>query len=233
MDFERWMQQQGLSPSSIKKYAGAIRGPLSEWALNANLITEPLDSHTHVASFHTIALALRLLPTFQERNERGHHMYSSALNKFGDYLAALPSNNLEIDIDEILDDSALSNTERHNLLKCRIGQGSFRQKLITYWQVCAVTGYPNTNLLIASHIKPWRESNHSERLNPFNGLLLTPNLDKAFDTGLITFSQDGSILLSSHLSDPTQLGITPRMRISLHKQHQPFMDFHRANVFKT
>ena len=51
-------------------------------------------------------------------------------------------------------------------------------------------------MLLASHIKPWRDSNHQERLDKFNGLLLLANLDKAFDLGFISFDDSGKVPIS-------------------------------------
>ncbi|GHU19722.1 hypothetical protein FACS189475_07430 [Betaproteobacteria bacterium] len=233
MNFQDWMQHRQLSPSSVEKYFGAIQGALSQWAIENNIMAGPLTSLTNITAFNNIASKIRLLPIFQERNERGHNMYSSALAKFAEYLAEGYEGDIETDIDAILDDSAVSPTERHDLVKCRIGQGTFRQKLIAYWKACAVTGYKDTGLLVASHIKPWRACTSEERLNPFNGLLLTPNLDRVFDAGLITFRPSGLILLSPLLSDPQQLGISADMRVDLISQHESFMNFHRTSVFRS
>ena len=233
MIFEEWMLHRGLSSSSAEKYVGAIQGPLSKWAVESSIMAGPLTSLTSINAFNDVASKIRLLPIFQERNARGHHMYSSALVKFAEYLAEGYAGDVESDIDAILDDSAISPTERHDLVKCRIGQGTFRQKLIAYWKSCTVTGYKDTGLLVASHIKPWRSCTNAERMNPFNGLLLTPNLDGAFDAGLITFRQDGLISLSPLLSSPQQLGIASGMRVTLASQHEPFMDFHRTSVFRS
>lgn len=232
MIFEEWMLHRGLSSSSAEKYVGAIQGPLSQWAVENNIMAGPLSSLTSIAAFNDVASKIRLLPIFQERNERGHNMYSSALVKFAEYLAEGYAGDVETDIDFILDDTTVSPTERHDLVKCRIGQGTFRQRLIAYWKACAVTGYKDTGLLVASHIKPWRACTNEERLNPFNGLLLTPNLDRVFDSGLITFGQDGLISLSPLLSNPRQLGVEIGMRVTLASQHEPFMDFHRTSVFR-
>lgn len=233
MIFEEWMLHRGLSSSSVEKYVGAIQGPLSQWAVENNIMAGPLTSLTSITAFDDVATKIRTLPIFQERNERGHNMYSSALVKFAQYLAEGYAGDVETDIDVILDDSAISQTERHDLVKCRIGQGTFRQKLIAYWKACAVTGYRDTGLLVASHIKPWRACTNAERLNPFNGLLLTPNLDRAFDAGLITFRPGGLIWLSPLLSSPQQLGIEAGMRVTLASQHEQFMDFHRTSVFRS
>ncbi len=233
MIFEEWMVYQGLSPSSAAKYAGAIQGVLSQWAIDRNIIAGPITSVTSSTEFNRVASEIRLLPIFQERNERGHNMYGSALARFSDYLAACYVDDVEADIEAILDDTTVSSTERHDLIKCRIGQGTFRQKLIAYWKACAVTGAKDTGLLVASHIKPWRTCSNAERLNPFNGLLLTPNLDRAFDAGLITFRLDGHILLSPLLTDPQKLGIEVDMQVVLASQHEPFMGFHRNSVFRS
>ena len=87
-------------------------------------------------------------------------------------------------------------------------------------------------MLVASHIKPWRASTNPERLDPFNGLLLLPNLDRAFDRGFVTFAEDGKILVSPLLSDPTSLGISPDMAVVLQTNHQPYMTFHRTTVYR-
>src|SRR5665811_97726 len=49
-------------------------------------------------------------------------------------------------------------TEREELLKSRIGQGTFRQSLIKLRRKCYVTGIADERFLRASHIKPWRDS---------------------------------------------------------------------------
>ena len=223
---------RGLSNASADKYFGAIQGPLSKWAIEHGLLSGPLTSVSSQSKFMEVASAMRALTIFQERNQRGRNMYSCALSKFSEYLSQGYESNVEADIDSILDDNDLSKTERVNLIKSRIGQGIFRQKVLSYWKACAVTGFKNSSLLVASHIKPWRVSNNSERLDPFNGLLLTPNLDRTFDSGLITFQSNGHIKLSQLLTESEKLGITPNMRISLSPQHEVFMQFHRAIVYR-
>lgn len=233
MNFEDWMLHRGLRKSSVDKYAGAIQGPLSAWAIENKLIAGPLTSFSSEVAFRDVALKIRALEIFRQRNEKGHNMYSSALSKFTEYLAEGYGNDVESDISAIMDDEGLNKTERVDLVKSRIGQGTFRQKLLLYWQACAVTGYRDTGLLVASHIKPWRECTSVERLDPYNGLLLTPNLDKAFDAGLVTFNKKGPIALSPLLTDPGKLGITTNMRVELTAKHEPFMSFHRDAVFRS
>lgn len=231
MKFDEWMRNQGLSESSVQKYQGAIQGRLSTWATENNFLDGPLDALTSLSAFNVVDLKLRELPVFNEWNTTGHHMYSSALARFQEYLTDGHKNDVEADVDSIFDDSSLTETERKNLVKSRIGQGIFRQRLLSHWKQCAVTGFGDTAMLIASHIKPWRVSSNVERLDGFNGLLLTPNLDKAFDSGLITFESGGHIVISPLFKDFEKLGINMSMKVDLSPQHEPFMAFHRTGVF--
>ena len=68
----------------------------------------------------------------------------------------------------------LEETTRDAVVKSRLGQGVFRAKLVEIWDGCSVTGCKTIEVLRASHIKPWRSSSNSERLDPYNGLLLLP-----------------------------------------------------------
>ena len=231
MTFEDWMLHQGLSESSTRKYVGAIQGPLSAWAIENELLAGPLITMTSIAAFKQVDSKIRALPEFLMRNATGHHMYSNALAQFSQYLADGYTNDVESDIDTIFEDQNLNETERRNLVKSRIGQGIFRQRLLAHWKQCAVTGFGDTGLLVASHIKPWRVSNNFERLDGFNGLLLTPNLDKAFDAGLITFDSGGRVIVSPRLKEFSRLGITTEMKVDLSPDHEPFMTFHRSSAF--
>lgn len=84
--FESWMRQQGLSESSVRKYSGAIAGPLSAWAKDGSIVADSLLSVTDHAVFQSISAGIQQLPIFIERNSTGHQMYSSALVKFSEYL---------------------------------------------------------------------------------------------------------------------------------------------------
>lgn len=131
---------------------------------------------------------------------------------------------------------SLPSTERESIVKSRIGQGIFREKLVSYWNSCSVTGATCIQFLRASHIKPWRNSSNDERLDLFNGLLLAPNLDSVFDAGFISFDSQGKILLSEALSGASayQLHISHKMKINsrlLTHQHRDFLDYHRTHIY--
>ncbi len=85
------------------------------------------------------------------------------------------------------------------------------------------------------YLKPWRVSSNEERLNPFNGLLLIPNLDAAFDQGLISFKDSGRIVISSRLDARTIsiLGIDPETRLrKIAKEHFRYLAYHREEIFQ-
>lgn len=230
--FENWMRKEGLSESSIKKYEGAISGVLTQWAVEHQIISGSLADVINLAEFATLAEHIAALPIFKERNDTGHQMYSSALLKYSQYLANSPSNIIEYDIDSIVESDSLDVTEKAALIKCRIGQGHFRGKLINYWKACSVSKFPDVNLLVASHIKPWAVSDNKERTDVFNGLLLLPNLDRAFDLGYITFDENGHIVISNALSQPDLAGISKDMHVTLKNEHKKYLAYHRQHVFK-
>lgn len=232
MTFKDWMKLRGLSESSVKKYEGAISGVMSEWAIKGGIMNGPLTSILSHSRFESIAVRLRNLSIYQERNERGHHMYNSALNKYAEYLLEGFDSDIEADVESIMYEDKATDTDKATLIKTRIGQGNFRQKLISLWGGCAVTGYKDVSMLVASHIKPWRASSNTERLDGYNGLLLLPTLDKAFDSGLISFDKVGKILISPLLLDPESLGISESMSVNLKPEHQAYMHFHRDSVFR-
>ena len=233
MNFYDWMIHKGLSKSSARSYDGALRGSLSEWAMENGLISGPLIASTNSSAFADISQSIQELAIFKERNARGHNMYSATLSQFAAYLASNGSDDVQADLEQIISDPTTTTTEKTALIKSRIGQGLFRDKVLLHWTGCAVTGFSDTSLLVASHIKPWKKSTNIERLDPWNGLLLSPNLDKAFDKGFVTFDTNGSIRLSPLLTEAAKLGITPSMKIVLKPEHEKYMAHHRAEEFKS
>lgn len=124
---------------------------------------------------------------------------------------------------------------RDAVIKARIGQGLFRERLVNHWEGCAVTNCQNTDFLIASHIKPWRDCNPHEAIDMANGLLLIPNIDRVFDKGFISFESNGEIIISPQLNDKDSqvLGISKSMKLRwCYSQHNHFFEFHRKNVFR-
>lgn len=145
------------------------------------------------------------------------------------------SNNIERIEQTIESDTEIKETTKISLIESRIGQGEFRDKLITEMVACPITFIDDARLLIASHIKPWSISDNSERLDCYNGLLLTPNIDKLFDQGLITFETPNELKYSPYLSDTTieklKLGEYSPNIIHFDKREK-YMEYHRDNIFQ-
>lgn len=125
-------------------------------------------------------------------------------------------------------------TEYKIMQTVRVGQNVFRAKLIDYWECCAITGFDDSHLLVASHIKPWKDATNEERLDEYNGILLLPNYDKLFDSGYISFDQDGKIVISSKLSDEQKkiLGLSDDIKLrKIDDKHKKYLDYHLNNCF--
>ena len=124
-------------------------------------------------------------------------------------------------------------TERRGLVTSRVGQGYYRQQLVEkFGGKCAVTRSGPKELMIASHIVPWSRANDEERLDVENGILLSPNLDALFDKCLISFADDGTVLLSPLLpdSDADNLGVTGDESIDVTPGMTPYLARHRENL---
>jgi hypothetical protein len=232
MNFEKWLVQVGKSEKTAKNYAQAIDKSISKWAREAGLIDNSLAFLNSAAQLGELMEAIRNLEIFQKRNSKGKGMYSAALVQFYQYLADVGSNELEEDLGQILADNTVTATERSAQISIRIGQGKFREELISHWGGCAVSGYPNCRFLVASHIKPWSKSSNSERLDPFNGILLLPNLDKVFDLGYVTFEDSGVIRISEAIEQPSLLGLRHDLKVKLEEAHQEYMAYHRSQKFE-
>jgi predicted RNA-binding protein with PUA-like domain len=98
--------------------------------------------------------------------------------------------------DQINADDAIQQTEKYALVLARRGQGKYRERLLALEASCRITGVDKANHLIASHTKPWRDCENSERLDPENGFMLTPTVDHLFDKGFISFESSGELLIS-------------------------------------
>jgi predicted restriction endonuclease len=127
-------------------------------------------------------------------------------------------------------------TERKGLVTSRIGQGAYRKSVIYRWEgKCAVTGFDKLNVLIASHIVPWKESNNEERLDVNNGILLSPTYDALFDNHLISFENSGKIILSDRIESMAyhKIGVTGKeIIVKLHAANLSYLERHRDRFSK-
>ena len=124
-------------------------------------------------------------------------------------------------------------TTREAIIQSRVGQGQFRQDLFTLWQArCCATKLDIDRLLVASHIQPWSSSSDAERLDPYNGLLLSAAYDAAFDRGLITLEDDGTWTRVANLTDEQwdQAGLgrlSDHRVLGLSDEHKRYLARHR------
>ena len=134
-------------------------------------------------------------------------------------------------------DNSLDQTVREQLIRARRGQGIFRKRVLDLEPICRITGIDRPNLLIASHIKPWRAcGTAAERLDGANGLMMAPHADFLFDRGLLGFEDDGRPMFSSQLND------IDADKLGMHFVQRPpprpicadgraYLQHHRTNVF--
>lgn len=138
---------------------------------------------------------------------------------------------------EIIVDPAVRDTERTALVQARRGQGIFRDNVRVIERACRITKVERQEHLIASHIRPWRDSGNEARLDGENGLLLTPTVDHLFDKGFISFEDDGRLIVSP-VTDPVSLrrmGIDHAAGINagaFSQGQRHYLDFHRENVLR-
>jgi putative restriction endonuclease len=141
-------------------------------------------------------------------------------------------------------------TEQIILAAARVGQHVFALNVLSNCgQRCVFCGlnpsaFGAKRMLVAGHIKPWKDSAPSERLDPRNGLAACPSHDVAFDTGLLTVGSALQIRVSEALAkavrgDPLTrqyYGRPPLLEsLLLPDDAQPparkYLDWHKANVF--
>lgn len=126
-------------------------------------------------------------------------------------------------------------TTKEQLVKSRRGQGIFKQNVFLNEKKCRVTGVSDLKFLRASHIKPWKDSNDDEKLNGCNGLLLAPHIDHLFDKGMISFKDNGDLIISKKLNRKIliQWDIKEILNVGLFNPTQiEFLFYHRKNIFK-
>ena len=96
---------------------------------------------------------------------------------------------------------------------------------------CAVTGINLEEILIASHIIPWRYSNDEERLDIENGILLSPLYDALFDKNLISFQDNGDIIISKQIQDTELISLVDiNVNIKIAEGMKKYLINHRSQL---
>lgn len=226
--FKNWIQENHKQITRPEKYIGAIKTISNDLKRHIEI-----SSLFHIQETNEIKELYKLyfsILAFEEKNSRGNHMYSRAFDLYLEFMSENQDNCFSDIIDIIK--SNKEGGEKETLILARLGQGRFKNSLLKKGEGCAISGYLNSSLLIASHIKPWSKCDNFEKVDPDNGLLLLPNFDKLFDRGLISFDDDGHVLISELFNDAEVFGIKRSLRIKLAEGSRNYMDYHRKNVFK-
>jgi hypothetical protein len=141
----------------------------------------------------------------------------------------------EIAEEELLQRTDLTAAAKRDLLSARRGQGLFRTNLEHIEGACRLTGLLDRRHLRATHIKPWRNSDDSEKLDGSNGLLLSPHLEHLFVRGYISFSDSGELLVSRQLNPAVldKWGLRlPRYVDAFRPEQCRYLEYHRQEVFE-
>lgn len=139
------------------------------------------------------------------------------------------------EVEAIKTDDTLDDVTKLSLVESRTGQGRYKKNLMRVEDKCRFTGITTTEFLIASHIKPWIKSDRKEKLDGYNGLLLSPHVDKLFDGGWISISKDSQILCASSDVEAAlrTWHIDPNMDLgAFSAEQQEYLDYHRTVLFE-
>lgn len=170
--------------------------------------------------------------------ELGDLLLQLAQDKTTDVIDSIAAhrNDAEADAQEAaIRGSAITETEKDQLIKSRRGQGRFRSNVRAIESRCRLTGTSNAEFLVASHIKPWADSSNTERLDGNNGLLLAPHVDKLFDGGWITFTDTGDLLCADETVHEVMRtwGLRADGNVGAFNARQKgYLAYHRMHVFR-
>lgn len=143
----------------------------------------------------------------------------------------------KITINQIKNDTTIDTTEKTTIINARKGQGKFRKNVLQIMPSCPFTNITLPSLLRASHIMPWIKcTNNNQRLDGYNGLTLTPTYDVLFDSGLISFKNDGTLLISDRLSRDIIISLNLEAGkqyniMNLNGKRNNYLEYHRTYIF--
>ena len=227
-EFWRFMVINGPNKKNSKRnYISWLRFISNKYnIINQNLTKEKIENVTNDLTQNTENRNI-----YNGKNDISN--IKSALNKYLKFINS-GSNTESITSDLLKISNNEKNLSKKTEIETRLGQGKYRNELIELWEKCSITEFIKTDFLIASHIKPWRISENEEKVDKYNGLLLTPNFDKLFDKGYISFESDGSIILSKFLTktEYNKLGIFSNSKLyKVFEENKKYLKFHKENIF--
>ena len=231
-DFYHYMVKfGGIAKKTSGDYVTRMKFLAHDYSLDETLTKEKIDEILRQEDFKRQEHSVYTSKKSQSDFRAGLNKFLAFINS--DYHKRI-ADSIITEIKAVENDNTIKMTEKDSIVKSRIGQGIFRKGLIEYWHGCAISQCPLTWMLIASHIKPWRDADNQERLDPYNGLLLLPNYDKLFDLGYISFNSKGKIMYSRLLDkfDRETIGLTNNLHlVKLEEQHLKYLKYHNDNCF--
>ncbi|MCC5937574.1 MAG: HNH endonuclease [Lunatimonas sp.] len=233
-EFENWLRANKGYITQPLKYSNTLK-TISNHLKKKDALD--IDVYS-VTSFDELLKLKELYFSYDEffqKNKRGNNMYSRSLDLYLEFLESFsgnPQKPVDPEIKDIIADLTLTSLEKESIILSRRGQGLYRKNVLKVWGKCSISGYPDSRLLIASHIKPWKRCTSAEKIDRYNGLLLLPTYDKLFDLGYIGFEGDGRIRISNQVSDPSLLQLNSNIKLKVQKDHVKYLEFHLSHVFK-
>ena len=112
------------------------------------------------------------------------------------------------------------------------GKTSVANELEKYGYKCALCEIQTSQMLKASHIKPWSKSNDKQKLDENNGLLLCAHHDALFDKYLLSFGESGEPIISDLVPKEhyESLGINAIPNINVSTKMKPYLCWHRKEL---
>ena len=136
----------------------------------------------------------------------------------------------EEDIKRYSDVESLDGEECEIIVNARKNQDKIRRNAVKkYNGKCVLCGIGIDTALRASHIKSWADSTSKEKGDHENVLLLCANHDALFDKHLISFDDNGYLLISAEINEGERkkLNISNDMKIEMNAEMRGYMAYHR------
>lgn len=220
----------GIAPKTARDYISRLKFLAEHHQLDSKISEDEVRIILEKESLHR-------LNREKYSSKKAISDFSAGLRKFLDFVRFDYSKHIQSQIDAEISNiesrADLTATMKETVIQSRIGQGVFRKDLVKAWGRCSFSGCDMVDILVASHIKPWRVSDDKERIDPFNGLLLLPNFDKLFDKGYITVEQSGKVKLSKYIQGENieKLNLANLISIPIQERHKPYLEFHNKVIY--
>lgn len=210
-------------------------------------LEEPLNIHSNFNEI-VMLLPIKYSPFQQDGNGNPGYLYPCNEQLVIKLLELISDLNIyQIDVEQLeLAIGTVRRTERNTLipmiaemesevkLMIRKGRKKFRENLLALWEnKCALCDIELPDLLLASPSKPWKDSTHKERIDPYNGVLLCCNHDALYSKGYIAFDGGGRLHISSSIPEEDYIiyNINPKKKISRYEENKPYFKWHKKNIF--